>query len=382
MIQKTAFYAPMKAPTHTVPSGDRRMARLLWQLLQAAGYNPFLASEFRSFDKTGDINNQTQLQEQGLSIADQIIFEWANLPAVERPDAWFTYHLYHKAPDWLGPKVCEYFGIPYIVAEASHATKQKNGPWHMGYEATEKAIFQADQIFYMTAFDGTWLRRLRKGDEGMTFLPPFLDSQYGSNLDFQLKAQALEIFKAAGGNFSRKKLLSVGMMRSGDKMDSYSYLARALSYLEENSDWQLIIVGDGDEATEIKSFFSEFDGDIVFVGEQPADLMPAFYDLADLYVWPASGEAYGMAFLEAQKCGLPVVAGNTHGVPDVVKDGLTGHLVPLNDPKEFASAINRLLDTPKTMTEMSKAATKFVEQERGFKAACDLLEKAAREISR
>ena len=49
-----------------------------------------------------------------------------------------------------------------------------------------------------------------------------------------------------------------------------------------------------------------------------------FMPRADLYLWPAINEAYGMAFLEAQAAGLPVVAGRTGGVPAVVADGVTG----------------------------------------------------------
>ena len=44
------------------------------------------------------------------------------------PELWFTYHLYHKAPDWLGPRIAGALGIPYVVAEASFAPKQAGGP--------------------------------------------------------------------------------------------------------------------------------------------------------------------------------------------------------------------------------------------------------------
>ena len=47
-----AFYAPLKPPDHPVPSGDRRVAQLLWQALQMGGHEPVLASRFRSRDAT------------------------------------------------------------------------------------------------------------------------------------------------------------------------------------------------------------------------------------------------------------------------------------------------------------------------------------------
>jgi glycosyltransferase involved in cell wall biosynthesis len=51
-----------------------------------------------------------------------------------------------------------------------------------------------------------------------------------------------------------------------------------------------------------------------------------------------------MVYLEAQSCGLPAVAFDNAGVPEVVRDGVTGLLVPLNDDRRFAGAIARLIE--------------------------------------
>ena len=75
-----------------------------------------------------------------------------------------------------------------------------------------------------------------------------------------------------------------------------------------------------------------------FLGALPPDRLAACYAAADLMVWPAINEAYGMALLEAQAAGLPVVAGRTGGVPDIVRDGVTGLLTPIGDETAFAEA--------------------------------------------
>ena len=137
---RIAFYAPLKPPTHPVPSGDRRMARLLMAALSQAGHRVELAHRLRSRDGTGDPARQAEIAAMGRRAAEDLIRRYRARPAAERPEAWFTYHLYYKAPDWLGPSVADALGIPYLVAEASHAAKRATGPWAMGHEAAAAAI--------------------------------------------------------------------------------------------------------------------------------------------------------------------------------------------------------------------------------------------------
>ena len=120
---RIAFYAPMKAPTHPSPSGDRRVAQLLWRALEAGGHEVTLASDFRAYDGAGDGDVQQALARRGADIAAALIAEWQAGSGATRPDLWFSYHLYHKAPDWLGPSVCAALDIPYVAAEASYARK-------------------------------------------------------------------------------------------------------------------------------------------------------------------------------------------------------------------------------------------------------------------
>jgi phosphatidylinositol alpha-1,6-mannosyltransferase len=86
-----------------------------------------------------------------------------------------------------------------------------------------------------------------------------------------------------------------------------------------------------------------------FLGEVGEPDLPALYNLATLYVGASRRaerigvEGFGIALVEASGCGLPVVAGNSGGVPDAVRDGETGFLVPPEDPAAFADAIGRVL---------------------------------------
>jgi glycosyltransferase involved in cell wall biosynthesis len=101
--------------------------------------------------------------------------------------------------------------------------------------------------------------------------------------------------------------------------------------------------------------------------------LPKVYAAADLYLWPAINEAYGMAFLEAQAAGLPVVAGRTGGVPAVVADGIAGILTPVGDAAAFAAATGRLLDRPDERARLSEGAADRVAAHHDERAAAHAL---------
>ncbi len=119
-----------------------------------------------------------------------------------------------------------------------------------------------------------------------------------------------------------------------------------------------------------------------FAGAVPHAELPALYAAADLYLWPAINEAYGMAFLEAQATGLPVVAGRTGGVPAVVDDGVSGLLTPIGDAASFAAAVSRLLDSPDERARLGAAAAARVASRHDERAAAQALAAALATLRR
>lgn len=366
---KLAFYAPMKSPGHPVPSGDRRMGRLLWTALEQAGFSPELASELRSFDGKGDAEFQRRRKAEGAQEAKALIEKYRAQPE-EAPNGWFTYHVYHKAPDWIGPEVCRALDIPYFVAEASHAPKRAHGDWQIGYEAATNAIRSAQVVFHMTRLDGECLKPLVSPENRLVLLPPFVDIE-----SFLENATPVDIEAAvlkAGGKRGFKNLLTVAMMRSGDKLMSYQQLGEALAHVTAE-EWQLLVIGEGEKRREVEEALGPIGDKVVYLGAMTPEALPAWYTYADLYVWPACGEAYGMAFLEAEGCGLPVVAGNIRGVPDVVLDGKTGFLTPPEDGVAFAAAVSGLLADAPLCAKMGEAGQQFVRTERTLAKAAEIL---------
>ena len=360
---RIAFYAPMKPPTHLVPSGDRRMARSFMALLADLGHEVRLASRFRSYDGRGDPERQARLALLGGRLARRLLRRWHGEP----PDLWFTYHLYHKSPDWLGPPVCDALGIPYVVAEASIAVKRASGAWALGYSASRAAIARADRVLAMTSHDLPALRPVVRPGRLVLF-PPFLDTR-----PFAVRTDA--------SASSVPVLLAVAMMRADVKRDSYRLLAAALSLLAELP-WRLEIVGDGEARAEIVALFAAFGGRVRMHGAVPPAALPPIYAAADLYVWPAFNEAYGMALLEAQAAGLPVVAGREGGVPDVVDDGVTGLLTEPRCVSAFAAAVRTLLLDPVRRRAMGAAALQRVLAHHALPAARARLRAALADLRR
>jgi glycosyltransferase involved in cell wall biosynthesis len=352
-----AFYAPLKPPNHRVPSGDRRVARLFLDALRLAGHEPFIASGLRSFDGIGDPDRQARLAARGREIAAQLVDRWRNQPQTA-PDLWFTYHLYYKAPDWIGPDVCAAIGIPYIVAEASLAMKRAEGPWAAGHRAVAAALRQADLVVGLNPADRDGVLPALRAADCWAALAPFLDTGAYSAAPRQIPAAP--------------RLVTVAMMRRGDKLASYRVLAAALAQLLDRA-WTLEVVGDGPAQAEAAAALAPLGGRIRFSGALDEAEIAARLAGSDFFVWPAINEAFGMALLEAQASGLAVVAGNSGGVGEIVGDGTTGLLVPPGDAGAFAAAVRSLIEDPARCARLGAAARQKALREHDLTVAADRL---------
>ncbi len=107
----------------------------------------------------------------------------------------------------------------------------------------------------------------------------------------------------------------------------------------------------------------------------------AALDEADLLVWPAINEAFGMALLEAQASGVPVVAGASGGVAGIVAAGETGLLVPPGDATAFAAAARRLIRDTTARGAMAAAARAKVAREHSLPAAAARLAKVIGQLA-
>ena len=139
--------------------------------------------------------------------------------------------------------------------------------------------------------------------------------------------------------------------------------------------WHLLIAGDGPALGAVRAAFAELGPRVHWLGSQEPDSLARLYPVADIYVWPSIGEAYGMALLEAQAAGVSVVAGLTGGVGDIVRDGETGLLVPVGDEAAFAEAVARLIDNADERRMLGQHAACAVGARHGLAAAAGALDR-------
>ncbi len=106
---------------------------------------------------------------------------------------------------------------------------------------------------------------------------------------------------------------------------------RLLARLRDRIPAKLLLVGEGPERLFVQQLVKELGltKDVIFLGQQ--DYLEQLMACADLLLLPSEQESFGLVALEAHACGVPVIGSLTGGLPEVVKDGETGYLVPVGE---------------------------------------------------
>lgn len=333
-MAQIAFYAPLKSPHHPTPSGEREIARNLMELLAEGGaHSVDLVSELRSHCRDGSADTQARL----LAEAEAEIARLTRDLRANPPDIWVTYHNYYKAPDLLGPAVVRALNIPYVIIEASRAKSRLTGPWAPFAQAAEAASDAARVIYYVIALDELTLSRDKTPTQDLVHFRPFLPRT-------DLPPETVR---------TPRRILSVGMLRQGDKLGSYRLIAQTLEHLK-GTDWQLDIVGDGPARAEAEALMAPYGPRVRFLGQLDRAAVSQAYQSASVFLWPGFNEAYGMVYLEAQATGLPVVAQDRDGVRDVLAPG--GYPSPEAGPEALAQMLQSYLDQPDLARQKGQAA--------------------------
>ena len=119
---------------------------------------------------------------------------------------------------------------------------------------------------------------------------------------------------------------------------------------------RLVLVGDGPERSKVERLVHDrgLTDKVSFLGKQL--VFVEVLQAADLFLLPSSTESFGLSALEAMACGVPVIASDVQGIPEVVTNGENGYLCDVGDVDQMAAKAIALLQDDKLRTNFSKNA--------------------------
>jgi len=292
-------------------------------------------------------------------------------------DLWFTYHSYYKAPDMLGPSASKKMQLPYVIFQGIYSTKHRRRyRTRPGFHLNTAALRAAAHVFVNKKVDLLNIKRVLP-EERVTYVPPGISPE-----DFSFDPNARDELRRQWGVGDEPVIFSAAMFRPGPKTEGLGWVIRVCSELQrQHPRFRLVIAGDGKERQRLRKLAGDRMQDTVrFVGKIARTEMARFYSAADVFVYPGIREPLGLVYLEAQSCGLPVVAFDNAGVPEAVRNGETGLLVPVDAFEAYVDAVRRLLIDKELRLEMGRTAQSYVRQAHDLSRNYRALEKMLQKI--
>lgn len=157
----------------------------------------------------------------------------------------------------------------------------------------------------------------------------------------------------------------LGMVKSLEKVYGQETLLEAMALLKKDEPalvLRAVLTGTGSEESKLKQKCRQLglEGSVEFTGwVSPADL-PDVFNSMDIFVNASLSESFGVSVLEASACGLPVIASDTGGLPEVLVNGETGLLFPAGDVKALAEKIRVLSGDSSMRQRMGENGRKMV----------------------
>jgi glycosyltransferase involved in cell wall biosynthesis len=262
----------------------------------------------------------------------------------ERIDLLHT-HLIHAGV--VGRLAARPLGIP--VVSTSHIVERRPVRWH----------------FLLDRWTARWCRRIvcvsgavREFQQERTRLPDALYSVVPNGIDLSRFADPTSRKAARARMHLPEKALVAGTLGRFDPQKGMDLLVRAAAepVLAERGA-VVVVSGYGPEEEALRRLGRRLrlgPGRLRFAGYQEA--AEAYLPALDLFVCPSRWEGFGLVVVEAMACGLPVVASAVDSLPELVRDGVEGRLVPPEDPQALARVTAELLSDPAALRRMGAAA--------------------------
>jgi len=145
--------------------------------------------------------------------------------------------------------------------------------------------------------------------------------------------------------------------------------------IQSGHDINLSMAGEGSMTGILKKMTADMDIEsrVDFTGFIEHNSLHEFLCRHDVMVMPSYRESFGVAALEASAAGLPVIASNIDGIPEVVIEDKTGILIPPGDSDRLSQEIAKLAENAELRNSMGKAGRTFVEENYDWEKSLDLM---------
>jgi D-inositol-3-phosphate glycosyltransferase len=270
---------------------------------------------------------------------------------------------------WQVPVIQMFHTLVLMKNRVARSPEEIEGGYRL--EGENEVLRQADRIVIATPAERSQLEFLYKADSRKLFIiPPGVDTSrfYPIPMD--------EAKAAIGVEPDQRILLFVGRI---EPLKGLETLFRSIALLKTSGDIEIcpyslaIIGGDpnasdqelSDEMRRLKLLCRQLNIDdfVFFLGKCGQDTLPYYYAASDMVIVPSHYESFGMVALEAMACGKPVVASQVGGLAFLVQDGVTGYVVPDDDPAALAAKLRLLICQPE---ELQRLGARAAEYARGY----------------
>lgn len=257
------------------------------------------------------------------------------------------YALPHATSAWMAREMyAEYDRLPVVTT--LHGTDITIVGQHPSlHSITRFSILRSDAV---TAVSGFLARETAESfqvpEERIRVIPNFVDTD-------RYRREGKPCHRSALAPEGERILMHISNFRPVKRVqDAVEVLARVTARVPS----RLVFIGDGPERVRAQTRAEDLGvkDRVLFLGKSPSvdELLPC----ADLFLLPSESESFGLAALEAMACGVPVVASRVGGVPEVVEDGVSGHLAEPGDVEAMAEAALGTLEDDERWRRMSRAA--------------------------
>lgn len=251
----------------------------------------------------------------------------------DRPDLILSVHANFSPAAAL---LKRWLNIPYWVV--AHGIDV----WNLPAGRVRSALVAADRVLPVSGFTRErLLAELPLNPNRVLVLPNTVDP-----CRFKPGPKPKYLLARHGLRAEQRVILTVGRLEGPDRCKGHDQVLRALpEVLAAIPDAHYMIGGRGPDLQRLQSLVAELGltDRVTLTGFITDEELPDYYRLADVFAMPSKREGFGIVYLEAMACGIPVLAGNKDGASDALRGGELGALVDPDDVEEIARTLIELL---------------------------------------